>query len=383
VIPPDVASALRLQQPDVAKLSADLQKSQPVAPAQRISDALRDLIPGQRIMAEIQALLPNGTYRAVAAQRDLTLALPFSAKAGDTLELEVTESDGKLALAFVANHTKGQAKATLQESVATTLSATGKLIGLLIGDSEVEGKRAAPAALNGSQPLVARMPAVGAELAPVLKQALTQSGMFYEAHQARWVAGQLPTEALRQEPQGKMAPTLPPLPASPPPGQTQATATPEARSSEMTAPATATAVRGEQPAQPATQQGPAIPRELTPIVQQQLDALATQNYAWQGQVWPGQKLWWEIAEDGESAADQDGEAGSRWQTRLKLNLPALGGIEATLRLQPGGRVDIVMTADTDNSEARLREHADALRERFATAGLDLTRLQVEHGETVG
>ena len=43
-----------------------------------------------------------------------------------------------------------------------------------------------------------------ADLAPVLKQALTQSGVFYEAHQARWVAGQLPTEALRQEPQGRM-----------------------------------------------------------------------------------------------------------------------------------------------------------------------------------
>jgi hypothetical protein len=47
------------------------------------------------------------------------------------------------------------------------------------------------------------MPKTAADLAPVLKQAVTQSGLFYEAHQARWVAGDLPTEALRQEPQGK------------------------------------------------------------------------------------------------------------------------------------------------------------------------------------
>ena len=43
-------------------------------------------------MAEIQAMLPNGSYRAVVAQREITLALPFSAKSGDSLELEVVVS---------------------------------------------------------------------------------------------------------------------------------------------------------------------------------------------------------------------------------------------------------------------------------------------------
>lgn len=377
MIPADLASRLRVALPP-----AQQETPQPVLPVQKLTDALSNLVPGQRVLAEVVAMLPNGTYRALVAQRDVTLALPFSAKAGDSLELEVLESDGKITLAFVANRTTGQeAAAQARESVPTTLSQTGRLIGNLMGNAE-EGAKAAPAPLNGNQPLAKSAPDA-AQLAPILKEALGKSGVFYEAHQARWVAGQLPTEALRQEPQGKMLPTVPPpTPQSAQPaGQAAALVVQESRNTDATLQPTVT--RTEQPAQPATQQGPVIPRELTPIVQQQLDALATQNYAWQGQVWPGQKMWWEISEDGDQQRGPDGEPGKRWQTRLKLDLPALGGIDATLRLQPGGRVEIQMSADSAASEARLRDNGEALVKRFAAAGLELTQLLVQHEQTGG
>lgn len=377
MIPADLASRLRVALPP-----AQQETPQPVLPVQKLTDALSNLVPGQRVLAEVVAMLPNGTYRALVAQRDVTLALPFSAKAGDSLELEVLESDGKITLAFVANRTTGQEAATqARESVPTTLSQTGRLIGNLMGNAE-EGAKAAPAPLNGNQPLAKSAPDA-AQLAPILKEALGKSGVFYEAHQARWVAGQLPTEALRQEPQGKMLPTVPPpTPQSAQPaGQAAALVVQESRSTDAAVQPTVT--RTEQPAQPATQQGPVIPRELTPIVQQQLDALATQNYAWQGQVWPGQKMWWEISEDGDQQRGPDGEPGKRWQTRLKLDLPALGGIDATLRLQPGGRVEIQMSADSAASEARLRDNGEALVKRFAAAGLELTQLLVQHEQTGG
>ncbi|PKO89314.1 MAG: flagellar hook-length control protein FliK [Betaproteobacteria bacterium HGW-Betaproteobacteria-12] len=366
MIPADLASRLRVALPP-----AQQETPQPVAPLQKLTDVLSNLVPGQRILAEVQAMLPNGTYRALVAQRDVTLALPFAAKAGDSLELEVLDSDGKLTLAFVANRTTGQQAGRGGESVPTTLSQTGRLIGNLMGNVEEGGQRAAPAPLNGNQPLIKSFPDA-AQLAPILKDALTKSGVFYEAHQARWVAGQLPTDALRQEPQGKTPPSVLPQ-------QQFATASAEAKATDP-APQLA-AARTELPAQTTTQQGHPIPRELTPIVQQQLDALATQNYAWQGQVWAGQKMWWEISEDGEQANNNDGEAGRRWQTRLKLSLPALGGIEATLRLQPGGQVEIQMTAESPASETRLRDNAELLRDRFSAAGLDLTQLLVQHGET--
>lgn len=379
MIPADLASRLRVALPPTQQ-----ETPQPVLPIQKLTDALSNLAPGQRVLAEVVAMLPNGTYRALVAQRDVTLALPFSAKAGDSLELEVLESDGKVTLAFIANRTTGQlATAQARESVPTTLSQTGRLIGNLMGNVEEGGARAAPAPLNGNQPLVKGAPDA-AQLAPLLKDALGKSGVFYEAHQARWVAGQLPTEALRQEPQGKMPPTMPPAPpsASPPPsGQAPAAGAQANGNPDVPAPATPTTARAEPPPQPANQQGPVIPRELTPIVQQQLDALATQNYAWQGQIWPGQKMWWEISEEGEHHPGSEDDVGRRWQTRLKLELPSLGGLEATLQLRPGGRVDIRLSADSTSSEARLREHGEALTRRFAAAGLELTQLLVQHDET--
>ena len=41
----------------------------PVAPTQELTDKLGGLDVGQRIRAEIQAMLPNGTYRALVFQK--------------------------------------------------------------------------------------------------------------------------------------------------------------------------------------------------------------------------------------------------------------------------------------------------------------------------
>lgn len=65
----------------------------------RVLDVLSEYVPGQKMMAQIQFQLANGAYRATIAQRDVTLALPFSAKPGDSLELEVVETEGRIAFA--------------------------------------------------------------------------------------------------------------------------------------------------------------------------------------------------------------------------------------------------------------------------------------------
>jgi hypothetical protein len=124
-----------------------------------------------------------------------------------------------------------------------------------------------------------------------------------------------------------------------------------------------------------------VPRELVPLVQQQLNGLATQNFVWQGQVWPGQPMWWEISGDPESKPSQNNEPASQWQTRLKLNLPALGGIDVTLRLGTGGALAISVSAEKPASEAKLRDSTQPLREQLEAVGLTLTQLRVEHGQT--
>ena len=399
MIPPDVASGLRLILPD--QQAATNAQTQPVVAAQKVADVLSNLVPGQRVLAEILALLPNGNYRAIVGQRDITLALPFSAKAGDTIELEVAESDGKLTLAFVTNRSDATAAKAGQESVPTTLSSAGKLIGNLMNGIEGEGKRAPAAPLNGNQALVESMPKNAADLVPLLKQALTQSGMFYEAHQARWVAGQLPTEALRQEPQSKFSPAPIPVPVNVvPEGNNEdaakadfatatrlTTAQPDYTSQSATRQEQSSSAlsRNEQSAQATlgnSQPGSPIPRELTALVQQQLDGLANQNFAWQGQVWPGQKMWWEIGENSGDARNLAGEPIAQWQTRVKLSLPMLGGIDAVLHLRAGGEVGITVTTDSAGSELRLRESSENLRNQFESVGLKLSQLLLQHGQTV-
>ncbi|MBK7646602.1 MAG: flagellar hook-length control protein FliK [Betaproteobacteria bacterium] len=371
MIPPDVANALRLQIPDQAKVAAQQPQNQPVAAVQQITDVLSNLVPGQRILAEIQALLPNGSYRAVVGQRDITLSLPFSAKPGDTLELEVTESDGKLTLAFVTNRSDSAAAKAPPESASTSLSTAGKLIGDLMGNIQTDGKRAPAAPLNNAQPLVETMPKTAADLVPVLKQALTESGMFYEAHQARWVAGEFPTENLKQEPQGKLSSA-----------QTNATVnpenTPKTNNLPNAEPASNTAPTTASRAEPSA--GTAVPRDLMPIVQQQLDGLATQNFAWQGQVWPGQQMRWEIGENQDDSRSSSSDEIQRWQTRLKLSLPQLGDIDITLNLKAGGEVRVAVTAGTESSETRLRDEVQQLRKQFEAAGLNLTEVSVQHDE---
>lgn len=378
MIPADVASRLQL--------AADVAL-RPVAPSQEITDKLSDLVPGQRVLAEIQTLLPNGTYRAIINQRDITLALPFSAKAGDSLELEVVDSDGKLTLAVISRPTKepsgGQA-----ESVPTTLSRTGQLISNLFGKAGNTASGLTPTPLNNNQPIASAPPGTAQDLLPLLKQALSQSGMFYESHQAEWVDGRMTKAELLQEPQGKLPPTHPargPLAtdntaAQEPqskvlPGQAGTVSRPPV---ESTPAADLSNLRINTAAQPAqvTQLTQLVATEAMPLVQQQLEALATQNFSWHGQVWPGQEMRWEIEEDAARREQGNDEASGNWQTRLRLSLPNLGEVEARIRLQ-GNQISLILAADNSGTQELLRTSTEALRSQLDEAGLALASVGVE------
>ena len=373
MIPADVASRLQV--------SADTTL-RPVAPVQEISDKLSGLVAGQKVMAEVQTLLPNGTYRALINQRNITLALPFSAKSGDSLELLVTESDGKLALA-VLSRPDSEGDKSAASTTSTTLSRTGQLISSLLSGSRDAKGGATALALNGNQPLAGSPPSSAQDLAPMLKQAITQSGMFYEAHQAEWVEGRLAKAELLQEPQGKLS--------SP---EAFATTTGEATSAtnlkasvetaaapRLAADATQTpgtsidASKSNSGSQAVQNQTQTVAPQAQPIVQQQLDALATQNFSWQGQVWPGQDMRWEIDEDAAQNGQDEDETASNWTTRLHLTLPNLGEVDAQVRLN-GNQITLVMSAGSEETRALMRAASFDLRSQLDDAGLTLASMGV-------
>jgi len=379
MIPADVAGRLQV--------SADAAL-RPVAQTQEIADKLSGLVAGQKVMAEIQAMLPNGTYRAMINQRSITLALPFSAKSGDSLELQVTENDGKLALA-VLSRTDGSAGKAGAESVSATLSRTGQLISsLFAGTNRAQGRDAHAVPLNGNQPIATAPPNTAQDLLPLLKQAITQSGMFYESHQAEWVEGRLPKAALLQEPQGKLSsPAAFASALAEEQGVSQnqpraSTGEPAvaARITADLAQSSNTSVEGSKAAIAQSQtSGQVVAPQTQPLVQQQLEALATQNFSWQGQVWPGQEMRWEIDEDA-TRSEQDGEdSAPRWSTRLHLTLPNLGEVDARIRLE-GNSIAISMTADSAGTRTLMRVSSSALRSQLDEAGLTLASMGVSAGE---
>lgn len=383
MIPTDLAARLRL----LVESSV-----QPLPQVRPLPSDLPEFARGQRFTAQIQSALPDGSFRALVAGKSVTLSLEQAAKAGDTLELVVVERTPRAIAATLA----GQTAAAPPAAAAATLSRAAQLIGALLTGSRDGAPE--PAVLARGQALLTAPPQSAAQLVPLLKQAAVQSGLFYESHQAQWVAGRMPLAALLQEPQGRLSPLL----------LTAAEASPQAAAGPATAPAATaggSAATGGRPASgavltasseaappadeaaarpgPAGERAPAPagapPRDLVPIVQQQLDALATHHLAWQGQVWPGQTLHWEIEEPLRERGGPDAAEAGEWRTTVRVAMPLMGEIAATLTLTPSG-VALALDAAAADALARLRAGAPQLEHALAAAGVPLRSFTVERHE---
>ncbi|MBD5805134.1 Flagellar hook-length control protein FliK [Azoarcus sp. Aa7] len=379
MIPSDLAARLRLI------TEASLFDSEPpingTARVREVQARLPELLPGARFVATIDRRLPDGTFKAIVGGRDYTLALNHSANSGDTLELVVTQSTPKAVFAQLA-----EPMLTGNEGARPTLSAAGRLIGFLLTGQPAPQ----PATLAAGKPIVAAPPAnnAAATLAPALQQALSRSGLFYESHQLQWLSGKLTTSALLQEPQGEHLRAPAPQSAGPAdaavlarsPGLLRATSemAPNALSQGASAAAAneSDATAGPNPAPAPGVRAAAIPERLVPVVYQQLDAMATQNYVWQGQVWPGQTMEWEIEDPQRDREPGSDEPPTEWKTTLRLSLPRLGGVEALLILTPAG-VALRLMADDDATVAALANARAELDSALEAANVPLTGFVAE------
>ncbi|VBY73775.1 flagellar hook-length control protein FliK [Burkholderia pseudomallei] len=116
-----------------------------------------------------------------------------------------------------------------------------------------------------------------------------------------------------------------------------------------------------------------------PIVRQQLDLLATDQFRWIGEAWPGARLDWTIEPDEQhgrerSAPDADFPDARGWRTRLTLALPSLGTIDAELVLN-GEQLAARLRA-SEAGAARLAPHGEALRARLQALGLQVSGLSI-------
>ncbi|WP_238892392.1 flagellar hook-length control protein FliK [Achromobacter xylosoxidans] len=201
-------------------------------------------------------------------------------------------------------------------------------------------------------------------LGQALRAALQTSGLFYESHLTDLVFGRSNPSQLQQEPQARLTRSGAPTDAD--------TARPRAESQAGGGRA------GDANAAPGNTNAPApgtpvsgIHQDLTLLVRQQLDVLANQALTWQGEAWPGTPMEWEVERDPYGGDPES--AVSTWATRLKLDLPRLGLVDARLNLAGD---QIVLQLVAPHSAAEINDSSDQLRSRLLAAGLTLSHLVV-------
>lgn len=342
---------------------AQLLLVESVAPAARIPDPLRsapEFAPGQKYQATVETHLPNGNFKVLIAGRLLQMNLPESTQPGDRLELVLIAREPRLKFVLLGD-------ARQKAGAEPSLSTTGRFLGALVHDA---GRSPAAPALTSPAPLLFGPPADGRLLPELLRQALSRSGLFYESHQAQWVTGKNTLEQLRQEPQGRLAGmlTAPHLPQL----KTGTEIKVALLQPGLDVDNTAVAARATQDSR-----APAHAQSLA-LVQQQLAVLETGQLRWRGEVWPGQWMEWDIAErpPSEDKAENETDKPSRWQTRLRLTLPQLGEVAATLALDPRG-VRIALDAMATGTAALLQSSRQPLKAAMAAAGLNVLAVEVE------
>ncbi|MFL9964251.1 flagellar hook-length control protein FliK [Paraburkholderia sediminicola] len=269
-----------------------------------------------------------------------------------------------------------------------------------------------------------------AALAAALEQTVGDSGLFYEAHLAQWLAGQRPPAELAGEAQNRLVAaaqlpldwasdegdaTLPNGAArqgmgASPHGAAQS-GTPDSSPAARAMPSILNAqaarfVAGEvlasslsdlngQPAhaglhsaaaqaadagssQSAQSMAAAVHPATVALVRQQLDLLATGQFRWSGEAWPGARLDWTIEQDGDEWDRSGGGAASEddqpWRTRLTLSLPTLGTVDAELTLT-GMRL-VARVQASPGGAARLAMQGESFRQRLAAAGIELNGLTI-------
>jgi hypothetical protein len=399
-----------------ARPVAPIEPARPAAPIgdarQEAFDRFAQLSIGKQFRAEIMSRLNDGSFVLKLADTAVRMNLPAGAQVGDTLDLTLVAAQPRPTFLLGAPAADTGADATL--------SNTGRLIDNLLRAAQKEG---APAALVGKMPVVPSSAASTMQVASALKDTLTFSGLFYESHVGQWASGDRPLADLLREPQAKSSSPLllaAALRANPLPDGASPTApqpgmnTPEANNAgaarvlanagesahgvqskteltyanpslasnslpEDTAAAMTSSTTGSPAGADAAARAETLDSESVRMISLQLDTLEQQRVVWQGELWPGQLMEWEVTKDAPHSKVADAERS--WQSVVRFELPTLGAVAASIRLTDG-RLQVQVRAAYEGTALLLRAHGDELATALDAAGSPLDLLTVKRDESV-
>jgi len=212
---------------------------------------------------------------------------------------------------------------SLKNSVTTaSFSPTAHLIDQVLKQTEVTGA----AAKFEAKVVITRSPKTPAVIAQDLKAAISNSGLFYESHLSDYIEGRRTLVEIKQEPQNQGNPAA------------------------------------------------------NNLLSQQLTILESQRLSWHGEVWPNQKMDWEVYLQN----NHESQNGNKHETLdeekpiasdLTLHLPNLGKVTAKLSLKDG-RMHIAMFAEEAPTLAVLKAQSNSLVDAIEKNGQILEGLTV-------
>lgn len=210
------------------------------------------------------------------------------------------------------------------------ISAAAILLGHYLKQAESD---AVPVRLQATV-IVSHAPENSQMMAHDLKHAVSSSGLFYESHLSDLIQNNQTLAAIKQEPQNQSG--------SP----------------------------------------------IVALMSQQLAVLENQHMAWHGEVWPGQKMDWDVYLESRDVTDYNGQfspntsqdAGDRpISSEMTLHLPHLGKVSAKLTLIDG-RMIINVSAEQATTLESLKNQRQSLAEAVVKNGQQLDALTLVQNE---
>lgn len=326
---------MMLKQPDIASIHPVARVMSVLAvesigsTAQELGDRAAQFVKGQEYFAQVLSKVGGTSYNVKiqvadtkgGVLKDVILKMDLGSAAKAGQTLLLRYMHNDAVPTFLLAPTPTNAAGS-----STDISAAAHLIGNYLREAMGEGVSTRYQATA----VVTQSPSNPQLMAQDLQHAVSSSGLFYESHLSDLIQSNQTLAAIKQEPQNQNG-------------------------------------------------SPSVA-----LMSQQLAVLENQQMSWHGEVWPGQKMNWDVYLDEQDTADEGSQrslnelssAGDRpISSEMTLHLPHLGKVSAKLVLADG-RMRINIIADHAQTLATLKSHSPSLAEAIVKNGQQLDALMV-------
>lgn len=279
---------------------------------------------GKHYPAEVVASLKDGAAMVKVADSLVRMQFPQLPEVGARLSLTLISTSPRAI--FLLN----PPETNMRSDTSAVLSSTAKLVDQLTQYAQHSPQK--NTVTTGKTPLLNTPDVDTTTMSKALQTSVSSSGVFYESHLAQWAKGTLDVTELMKEPQANFSKNL----------------------------------SDHNPV--------ALSKEATSIIQQQLQTMEQQRFAWQGELWPGQAMEWEVSRD---APHQKNDASEKtWQSAVKFELPQLGAVSAQLQLT-GTRIKLTVYTEDASTTLKLQSHTGELVDALEGSGVKLDAFLIE------